>query len=384
MSFKSIKKMLEIRILRVFMTVLHIFPIKQNRIILNSYTGTQYSCNPKYITEAILKRFPDKYEIIWTFKEPDKFQFLEEKGIKVVKYASIKRFYYEATAKVSINNIGSYSWQPIRKGQQHVNTWHSALDLNNCALMESANDKIMKKTIFMNAKETSLFLSANRFFTEFCIPKEFGYNGKILEYGLPRNDDYINGNAEKIKKEVRKKLNIAEDAVVVMYAPTWRYGKAKDAPKIDLELLNRAMQKRFGQNYLILFRAHHFAGNISVEMLEHVKNMTEYPSIQELVMATNILITDYSSVMWDAALMGEYVLLFAPDLEKYSKERGLYIPINEWCFPVSLNNKDLAAEIEKVDLEKGIEMAKKHLEKFGNLETGRAAEEFCNWLEAIE
>ena len=107
--------MLEIRILRVFMTVLHIFPIKQNRIILNSYTGTQYSCNPKYITEAILKRFPDKYEIIWTFKEPDKFQFLEEKGIKVVKYASIKRFYYEATAKVSINNIGSYSWQPIRR-----------------------------------------------------------------------------------------------------------------------------------------------------------------------------------------------------------------------------------------------------------------------------
>ncbi len=384
MSFKSIKKMLEIRILRVFMTVLHIFPIKQNRIILNSYTGTQYSCNPKYITEAILKRFPDKYEIIWTFKEPDKFQFLEEKGIKVVKYASIKRFYYEATAKVSINNIGSYSWQPIRKGQQHVNTWHSALDLNNCALMESANDKIMKKTIFMNAKETSLFLSANRFFTEFCIPKEFGYNGKILEYGLPRNDDYINGNAEKIKKEVRKKLNIAEDAVVVMYAPTWRYGKAKDAPKIDLELLNRAMQKRFGQNYLILFRAHHFAGNISVEKLEHVKNMTEYPSIQELIMATNILITDYSSVMWDAALMGEYVLLFAPDLEKYSKERGLYIPINEWCFPVSLNNKDLAAEIEKVELEKGIEISKKHLEKFGNLETGRAAEEFCNWLEAIE
>lgn len=204
MSFKSIKKMLEIRILRVFMTVLHIFPIKQNRIILNSYTGTQYSCNPKYITEAILKRFPDKYEIIWTFKEPDKFQFLEEKGIKVVKYASIKRFYYEATAKVSINNIGSYSWQPIRKGQQHVNTWHSALDLNNCALMESANDKIMKKTIFMNAKETSLFLSANRFFTEFCIPKEFGYNGKILEYGLPRNDDYINGNAEKIKKKYVK------------------------------------------------------------------------------------------------------------------------------------------------------------------------------------
>ena len=384
MSFKSIKKMLEIRILRVFMTVLHIFPIKQNRIILNSYTGTQYSCNPKYITEAILKRFPDKYEIIWTFKEPDKFQFLEEKGIKVVKYASIKRFYYEATAKVSINNIGSYSWQPIRKGQQHVNTWHSALDLNYCALMESANDKIMKKTIFMNAKETSLFLSANRFFTEFCIPKEFGYNGKILEYGLPRNDDYINGNAEKIKKEVRKKLNIAEDAVVVMYAPTWRYGKAKDAPKIDLELLNRAMQKRFGQNYLILFRAHHFAGNISVEKLEQVKNMTEYPSIQELIMATNILITDYSSVMWDAALMGEYVLLFAPDLEKYSKERGLYIPINEWCFPVSLNNKDLAAEIEKVDLKKGIEISKKHLEKFGNLETGRAAEEFCNWLEAIE
>ena len=144
------------------------------------------------------------------------------------------------------------------------------------------------------------------------------------------------------------------------------------------------MQKRFGQNYLILFRAHHFAGNISVEKLEHVKNMTEYPSIQELIMATNILITDYSSVMWDAALMGEYVLLFAPDLEKYSKERGLYIPINEWCFPVSLNNKDLAAEIEKVDLEKGIEISKKHLEKFGNLETGRAAEEFCNWLEAIE
>ena len=83
-QINSIIKLLEIYVLRILIHVLHIFPIKENRIIITSYRGTQYACNPKYITETILKTVPGKYELIWAFQKPEKFKYLKDKGMKVL------------------------------------------------------------------------------------------------------------------------------------------------------------------------------------------------------------------------------------------------------------------------------------------------------------
>ena len=153
---KPLLKLAVIYVLRFVMRVLSIFPIRKNRIVINSYRGEQYSCNPKYISQGLQKMYPEKYEIIWAFKNPGKYYDLKKSGIKLVSFASIKRFYYEATAKISINNIGSYSWMPVRKGQEHINTWHGAVDYKKVALSEINNDAVMKKTLLMSARETTL------------------------------------------------------------------------------------------------------------------------------------------------------------------------------------------------------------------------------------
>ncbi len=379
-QINSIIKLLEIYVLRILIHVLHIFPIKENRIIITSYRGTQYACNPKYITETILKTVPGKYELIWAFQKPEKFKYLKDKGIKLVKFNSIKRFYYEATAKVSINNVGSFSWIPLRKGQEHVNTWHSGLDLTGCALTEPRNDVIMKKTLKMSTRETTLFLASNKLFTHYSMKRQFQYTGKVLKYGLPRSDDFLNGNRPAIEKKMRNKLGINENTVVIMYAPTWRYAGIKAMPLISLSEISKAMHDRFGNNYLVMKRAHHLTGKNQIENEKHIIDVSDYPNIQELITVCNIVISDYSSLIWDSALAGAYIILYTPDVKEYSIERGMYTSIYKWGFPVALNQEELNSEISKIDLDKGKEMADKHLKKFGSYETGEASNKFCEWL----
>ena len=244
----SVLKLLIIYIIRIIMYILRIFPIKENRVIFSSYRGYQYACNPRYISEYLINNHPGEYEIIWAFQNPEDYSFLNKDSIKLVKYNSLKRFYYEATSKFSINNIGSFSYLPLRKGQEHVNTWHSGFDMTGCALTEPRNDKIMCKTLKMSSDETTLFLSSNRWFSEFALAKEFDYYGEVLNYGLPRSDDLVNNNSILLRKKMRDYLGVNENTVIFMYGPTWRYGGVKDNPRIDLKKICETLENKFGDN----------------------------------------------------------------------------------------------------------------------------------------
>lgn len=375
-------RIIKIYIMRGVIRILHIFPIKQNRIIFNSYGGVQYACNPRYISEKLCSEHKE-YEIIWAFKNPKKFEFLKSKGIKLVKYNSLKRFYYESTAKISINNIGSFSWIPIRKGQEHVNTWHSGLEAVKCALNEKRNDSLMKKSLQMTTDETSLFLSPNRFFSEYASKEQFNYNGKMLEFGLPRTDVIIN-DKELINIKVRKELSIDSDTVVVIYGPTWRYGGVKELPIPDFEQLEKSLSQRFGDNYRILKRIHHANRDDEGYCSKHVVDVTKYPSVQELITTCNVLITDYSSLMWDASFVGAYIILYTPDIEKYENERGFNRPLSEWGFPIIKTQKELNNELQNIDFCLG----KKRIERFhdvaGNYETGHATDSFIEWMKNLK
>ena len=247
---KGFIKIFKIYIMRFIMRLFYLFPIKDNRIIFNAYSGTQYACNPKYISEKLLEIYKGQFEIIWAFDKPEKYRFLEKSGIKLVKFYSLRRFFYEATAKISINNIGSFSWIPLRKGQEHVNTWHGFTP--TCAGMdEPANDKLTRYSIGLSGKETTLFLSMNRLFSDYAIKVRFGYGGKVLNCGFPRSDVLLNGKGDAIRKNVRKKYEISDETVVVMYAPTWRYEGISAMPEMDYKELSAAMKMCYGDQYVI-------------------------------------------------------------------------------------------------------------------------------------
>lgn len=377
---KSLVKYITIYILRALMRILYVFPIKNDRVIFSSYRGYQYACNPRYISEYLVKYHPGEYEIIWAFQNPNEFRLLEKDGIKVVNYNSLRRFFYEATAKFSINNIGSFSYLPLRKGQEHVNTWHSGLDLECCGMNEHANDKIMRYTIEMSGKETSLFLAANRVFSDYSVKVQFGYYGAILNCGLPRGDSLLNEKYDRIRKEVRRKLGIIGDTKVLMYAPTWRYGGKDAMPKMDLSRLATAMQKRFGEKICVWNRSHHLTGEMFVAQSEYIKDVTKYPDVEELVIACDILVSDYSSIIWDGALAQKTIIQYAPDADTFEKDRGLYVPVGKWCLPLAKSMDGLCKEVDKLDMELGKRNSQKLLKMMGSFETGKAAEICCDWI----
>ncbi|MBS4960408.1 MAG: CDP-glycerol glycerophosphotransferase family protein [Clostridiales bacterium] len=377
---RGIIKIVIIYILRLFIKVLYVFPIKNNRIIFNSYRGQQYSCNPKYISQTLVELYPNNFEVIWAFNDPNKFRYLEKQGIILVKFNSLKRFYYEATAKVSINNIGSFSWLPLRKGQEHINTWHSGLDLENCGMNEPANDIITRYTIGLSGRETTLFLAANKVFSDYSAKVQFGYYGMMLNCGLPRGDNLINEKSEIIRKRVRNSFNIDENDIVVMYAPTWRYGGAKDMPKMDYIKLSNSLKKRFGSEFVIWNRSHHLSSNTQIIGDEHLIDVTNYSDIQELVISCDILISDYSSVIWDGALGGKYVIQYAPDAEQFEKERGLYVPVGKWCIPAMMTMEDLCNYLRNINFSEGLKYSKNLLDMMGSYETGCSSEICCRWI----
>ena len=108
--------------------------------------------------------------------------------------------------------------------------------------------------------------------------------------------------------------------------------------------------------------------------------MTEYPNIEEIMPAVDIFVSDYSSLIWDASLVHAYVILYTPDVERYSIERTMYKPINEWGYPVALTQVELNEKIRNLNLEHKFELSENFLEKYGNYETGKAAEYFYKWM----
>lgn len=361
------------------MYILRVFPINEKRIVFSSYRGYQYACNPRYISEYLLREHPDEYEIIWAFQKPYNYKFLKDQGIKLVRYNSLKRFYYEATAKFSVNNIGSFSYLPRRRGQDHINTWHSGFDITGCALTEPRNDKIMCKTLLMSSAETTLFLASNKWFSDFALQVQFGYHGEVLTYGLPRSDDLVNEKKIQLDKRMRKYLAVSENTIIFMYGPTWRYGGIKNNPHMDLLQVSRILEKKYGENYLIIKRSHHLAKE-KVPENEHIKDMTDYPNVEEIMPAVNIFVSDYSSLIWDASLVHAYIILFAPDIKQYTIERTMYKPIEEWGYPVAFTQEELNERLMEADLQKGIVNANNFLEMYGSYETGKAAEWFYSWM----
>ena len=134
----------------------------------------------------------------------------------------------------------------------------------------------------------------------------------------------------------------------MLYAPTYR--KQNDNAflssisanyAIDVQGVLSALKKRFGGEWVFLFRFHPCIVNPQLNLGDKVKDVTSYEDMQELLVAADILINDYSSSMWDFMLSGKPCLIFAEDMEHYAATAKLYTPIAEWPFPVAQTNGQL-------------------------------------------
>jgi len=366
--------------LRIIFRFFHLFPICENRIVFVSYYGKQYSCNPKYIFEYLLKNFENKYRYVWCLNNKELFSSTYE-NIRIIKYVSLIYVWYCLTSKYIINNEQVEAFFPIRNKQIVINTWHGGGAYKRIGELSSVYNKYklyMILTQAIRARQTTYIIAACEKFKiylsqDWKTPKE-----KFLPIGMPRND--ILFSCYKYKEKIQKYYSIDQESKIILYAPTFR-GLPRNLKKINFTLNNEELLKnimlKFKSDYVILYREHHHSSDY---LPEGIIIASDYPDMQELLCAADILITDYSSSMWDFSLTYKPCFIYAPDLKEYQDEQGFYTPIEDWPFPIAETNEQLMENILNFDEENYKKAVKKHHDDLGTYEKGTACEQLCNCL----
>lgn len=384
--FERIKNKSKYMICIFLMNVLKvfwIFPVNKFKILFISFDGKQFSDNPKYLSEHI-KKNSTRFSLWWAFKDCSKFAYLKSENYNLINISSLAFLFVMATSKVIITNNFFPSYLPIRKSQLVLNTWHGGSPLKTVGLADKNTTGYDLYFFKMQAKKYSAFLSSSEFMTEDVFRKSFNYQGRILNYGMPRNSVLLSPHEDKVNCVYEYyHLAKAEDTGIILYAPTFR-GNGNSISflpieeQLDINICLNSLEKRFHKNFYFLFRAHYA---MKVEMNnEKVILATDYPDMQELLCAADVLITDYSSCMGDMALMRKPVFLYAPDIQEYIKDRGFYWDIFTLPFPIAKSGKqfkDIVMKFDEASYSAGVE---NYLNKLGSYDNAESVEKVCQWI----
>lgn len=371
---KIIVKLNLINILSIPMYICRIFKINNKKIVFVNFSGKGFGDSPKYICNELLKN-NDGYDIIWVVKNKKNENFPHK--IRTVKIYSLKYFYDLATAKVWVNNSRFPLFVKKRKNQYYIQTWHGGLALKKIEYdAEEKLSEYYKKVMKKDNRQIDLMVSNSSFCTK-MYRNGFKYYGEILECGSPRNDILINAK-KSISEKVKQKYNIKNEKII-LYAPTFRKDYSKNPYDIDFINLEKKLKIKTNKKWKILIKLHPRIADISQKFItaNNVINASEYDDIQELIIACDLLITDYSSTMFEAMIANKPVILYANDISDYNEERGMYFNFNELPFPLSENNKELDSIIENFNEKEIDDNYLLFKEKIGLHENGHASEEVC-------
>ena len=248
------------------------------------------------------------------------------------------------TSKVWIDNCRKYFIMLKRKKQFYIQTWHGfalkRIEKDAIGSLASNYEKLAKR----DSKNIDCIISCSKFMTK-VYRNSFWYNGEILEIGAPRNDILINGN-ENIKNKVYNFYSISNKKII-LYAPTFRVDRKTDAYSIDYERIMKACNQRFGGEFVFIARLHPNIATKSTDMKwsDNIINGSYYSDMQELMAAADVIITDYSSVMFDFALQYKPCFQFATDICAYKNDRNFYFALDKLPFSVAENNDELEENI---------------------------------------
>lgn len=361
----------------------HLFPL-QNKVVATCFKGVKYGDNPQYILEE-LHRLDSSIKLCWLHNRETQYSIPDY--ILDVPYARKIRLFYElATAKVWIDTHRIRPFYRKRKGQLFIETWHGGLGIKKIE-MDVANFKSqdwLKKEIEHTNNLADVFISQSDHLS--CIYRDaFGYKGPIRKCGYPKNDILVTGKTG-VREKVIKTLGLSEQTKILLYAPSFRDSFYQEIDNsvyaIDFDKLHDVLESKFGGSWVVLVRWHPlFADKISKGI--NISNLniidaTRYPDMQELILATDVMISDYSSCIFDAAIRRIPCFTFATDFEEYKSDRGVYYEMEELPFPYSRNNSELFDNIFNFNQTEYESKLDAFNTRTGVLETGHAAKDIAD------
>lgn len=371
-----------------------IFPVKKNKIVVWTFEGIGgYADSPKYIIEEILKRNKlgiCNFEIVWLVNNLGK-EFPD--GIKEVKNTLWSRAFHMSTAAFWISNTRTFYGTKKRKKTTYVQTWHSIYGIK--PIGKYRGDKLPEIAKICSKADSEMidYLLCGNEKRYIELPDCLFYSGKIIRTGIPRVDILLRHTSEMHNK-YRKTYNIPQDANILLYAPTFRGGSqttdrsvSNNIYTLDFEAVIQILEQKFGGDWYIFLRLHPQVSNVMKEMpvkrySEKVIDVSQLPDMAEILAASDALISDYSSSVFEAAIMKQLVFLYIEDEEEYVKERGtLRFKLEDLPFPVAKNQNELIEAISHFEREKyeiGVDKLLKY--EIGVFDDGYASERVADLI----
>jgi CDP-glycerol glycerophosphotransferase len=315
--------------------------------------GRLYADSVRAIYEERLRRGDDR-EHIWIVKDG---AFTPPGPATVVRAGSREHKAALARSRYIVTNSFLPAWFRSREGQVVVQTWHGT-PIKHIGYDQPHMKREPKPPVWhrqaAEVRGWDLLLSQSPWATP-VLRKAFGYQGEVLESGLPRNDVLFSPDREELAAKVRARLGLAEGKRVILYAPTWRdYDRKNAMVKLDLAKAREAL----GADHELLVRGHPMQAMPAVPEIAH--DVTTYPDISDLLLIADVLVTDYSSVMADFAVTGRPIIVYGYDMAKYATKRGLYLDLPEIApGPVLSTSAEVIEALRSID-----EVAAAHAERY--------------------
>jgi CDP-glycerol glycerophosphotransferase (TagB/SpsB family) len=361
-------------------------PLDHDLVLLESYAGSGATDSPRAILAELVRRQPGR-RYLWTVADA---AVLPPPGAEPVLLRSQEWYAALATAGTIVSNVEMEWWFRTRPGQTLMLTFHGyPAKSMGIDLWRSKNTppRRIEQMLLQTSGQWSVGLTPapemDRLYRE-----QFRFEGPLLNRGYPRDDVLVGPDADRIRREARARLGIVDGQVAVLYAPTWRDDLATNfrvaAMPTHLDVAQAAAA--LGDDHVLLLRGHRFNTPPGTSGRAQVVDVTTYPEINDLILAADIAVLDYSSLRFDWALTGRPSVFLVPDLERYSGAgRGFLFPFEESApGPLVATTAEVVAWVRdrpRLEAEFGPAVAAFN-ERFNRFQDGHAAERVVDWLDA--
>ena len=335
-----------------------------DQVFFSSYDGTLYNDNPRAVAEALHELRPTARIV---FRLDAKGRAMSLPGwVKPVPRLSPSTLCAMATSRVIVTNTGMKRWMWKFDDQFYIQTWHGDRGFKRVWLDREPDNRYHR----LECARIDLAISGSDFGSRvfesaMAVPPE-----RILACGCPRNDLLLKDPPE-VAGRVRAALGIPRDVRVLMYAPTFRVSGTGGVQQAGLSLDRaiRTLERSTGEKWLCITRSHETARGIASDA---GMDVSSWPETNELLLITDLLITDYSSIGGDFVLLGRPVIFYQPDRGDYDRDRGLYFDPDRSPLIVAHDEGELLDILSKpIDAEAS---CRAYLDFFGSRETGHASE----------
>jgi CDP-glycerol glycerophosphotransferase len=314
--------------------------ILQDHVFYEASDGVGMIDSPRAIFEYLLDH-PDYGHLhhVWCLATPTTEvprRFRDDPRISFVHYRSAEYWRLLTTSAYLVNNTSFPRQFLKRPGQTYLNTWHGVpMKRMGYDLPAGATSS---RNILRNFLAADYVISASPYMTDTmyrkAYPLEGLFRGTVLETGQPRTDATLQADPVTVRQTLRDAGVIVDDRKVLLYAPTWRGDSFAD-PDFDLEELVSIHEALCAAvdlaEYQVLFKVHQFVARVA-QTDWRIKGwlVPEHIPANEVLGITDVLITDYSSIFLDFLPLDRPILFYVPDARDYSRNRGVYVPHDEW------------------------------------------------------